>query len=645
MAKFDPTKLPVKKEKASALLDKVLSAESIIRKAHFDDWRKLLDSYRLGVERPNGDRGLAIISASIDALKPHIFHNDPSIFAKPRNPSELGEEKQKAKLTQAALMYEWEEGGFNNECKKILDDALILSAGIGRVTYQPAGVFVPVEDYDRDLDEDDVDEDDTVMQTIRDRLEEMGIPPDRSAAHATMLRVSPFNFIFPPGYDEIHRMPWVAVRHLIHIDEIKNDDRFGNTKHLFPDKVKSIDALNEDGVGNVWRKEEAEHIEVYEIWYHDWASRVVRTGGGKKRRRVKELRVLWACQQPSSKGSGPTILKHALSPLDMEGYPFVDLRFEKVNDQFYGISLVHKMLPLAERLQRLVDGAVSGLEASMALKTVYKDGIFDKQAKAALGSKTPQMVAAKSKNVAADVRNLVMPAFPQEFLGTFNILRGLMNEVGAGDEAMRGGRSSAKSATEVSYRAAMHAGRSESKLRIFEVFVRTVARKTLQVMQQFYDAERWVRITGGDTPMSYTRHDIRGEFDVGVHAGSMKPIGPEAERQAYIGFMNALASAAQALTVAQVPQEAVALFYNKALSLWEQDSPELRDSFAQLFGQAATQAGGGPQQQPPPGEMAGPGPEESIAAGAAVNPATGEPLTIPAAAQSSFAPSPGVPTF
>ena len=120
MAKFDPTRLPAKKEKVAGLLSKVLTAESTLRKAHFDDWRKLIDSYRLGVEKPSGERGLAIISASIDALRPHIFHNDPSIFAKPRNPSELGEEKQKAKLTQAALMYEWEEGGFNNECKKIL---------------------------------------------------------------------------------------------------------------------------------------------------------------------------------------------------------------------------------------------------------------------------------------------------------------------------------------------------------------------------------------------------------------------------------------------------------------------------------------------------------------------------------------------
>jgi len=641
MAKFDPTKLPIKRDDAGALLDRVLSAEEIIRKSHFDDWRELMDAYRMGIEKQDGSRGLALISSALDAVKPHIFHNDPSIFAKPRRSTDAGEEKLKAKLAQAALMYEWQEGGFNRECQRILDDALVLSAGVGRITYQPAGVFVPVEDYDRDLDEEEEIGDDSSIATIRDQLEALGLPSDRPAAHATLLRVSPFNFVFPPGYDEIGRMPWVAIRHLIHIDEVKNDSRFANTKDLVPDKVKSLDELNESSIGNVWSREDAEHVEVYEVWYHAWAKRVVRVGGAKKRRRVKEMRILWACRQ-GDKGSDLTVLKHALSPLDMEGYPFVDLRFERVNDQFYGISLAQKILPIAVRMQRLMDSAVSGLEASMALKTVYKDGIFDKNAKAALASNLPQMVAAKSKNVGGDVRNLVMPAFPQEFLGTMNILRSFMNEVGAGDEAVRGGRSSAKSATEVSYRAAMHAGRSETKLREFEKFVQIVSRKTLQVMQQFYDAERWVRLTGEETAVGYTRSDIRGEFDVGIHAGSMKPVGPEAERESYIGFMNALAMAAQSLTAAQVPPQAIAIFYTKALELWEQDSPAIRDSFAQLFGQAAGQAGAAS----PEGQGAGSAPpEESIGMGAAVNPVSGDSLTVPASGREGFVAPPGVPQF
>jgi len=643
MAKFDPSRVPIKAEEATALLDKVLVSESIIRKAHFDDWSRLMEAYRLGVQKSDGKSGMALISSSVDALKPHIFHNDPSIYARPRRPSDLsGDVEIKAKLAQAALSYEWVEGGFSVECRKILDDALILSAGIGRVTYQPAGVFVPVEDYDRDLDEEVELGDDEAMSTVRDRLEELGFPVDRQTAHVTMRRVSPFNFIFPPGYDEIGRMPWVAVRHLIHIDELRNDDRFRNTSGLVADKVKSLDELNESNIGNVWRREEAEHVEVYEIWYHTWASRLVRSGGKSRRKKVKEMRVLWVCQQTNKDGRGPTVLKHALSPLDMEGYPFVDLRFERVNDQFYGISLVHKMLPIAELIQRLVDGAVSGLEAGMALKTIYKDGIFDRSAKAALASPRPEMVAAKSKNVSADIKAFVMPSFPQEFLGALNLLRSFMNEVGAGDEATRGGRTSAKSATEVSYRAAMHAGRSESKLRLFEGFVQTVARKVLQVMQQYYDAERWVRVTGIEEPVSYTRSDIRGEFDVGIHAGSMKPVGPEAERQAYIGFMNALAMAAQSLTAAQVPPQAIGKFYEKALALWEQDSPEMRDSFAQLFGEAAAAAGAAPAAA---GAPVGQEPPAEIASGAAVNPATGDPLTMPAAARPTFSPPPGVPQF
>jgi hypothetical protein len=150
-------------------------------------------------------------------------------------------------------------------------------------------------------------------------------------------------------------------------------------------------------------------------------------------------------------------------------------------------------------------------------------------------------------------------------------------------------------------------------------------------------------LTGEEAAVGYTRSDIRGEFDVGIHAGSMKPVGPEAERQSYIGFMNALAMAAQSLSAAQVPPQAIAVFYAKALDLWEQDSPAIRDSFAQLFGQAAGQAGAAP---PPGGEGGGEAPpDEAIGMGAAVNPATGEPLTIPAAGRGGFSPPAGVPEF
>ena len=141
MAKFDPTKLPIKQDDAGALLDKVLSAEEIIRKAHFDDWRELMDSYRMGIEKQDGSRGLALISSALDAVKPHIFHNDPAIYAKPRRPSDVGEEKLKAKLAQSALMYEWQEGGFNRECQRVLDDALVLSAGEESHTSQQACLF------------------------------------------------------------------------------------------------------------------------------------------------------------------------------------------------------------------------------------------------------------------------------------------------------------------------------------------------------------------------------------------------------------------------------------------------------------------------------------------------------------------------
>ena len=233
MAKFDPQKIPISEEDAKSLLRKVLSAAEVIQRAHFDDWRRLLTAYQIGPVEEDGPPGVGLIAASIQSIKPMIFHNDPSIYCTPRRDG--GEEQlRQAKIAQSALNYEWQEGGYSNEASKILDDALIFAAGIGRVTYQPTGLFVPVEDYDRDLDVDEEEEVDLAAQTILDRLEEMGLPIDRPQAHATLLRVSPFNWVFPAGYDEIHRMPWTAIRHLVHIDEIQNDSRFATPRGLFP---------------------------------------------------------------------------------------------------------------------------------------------------------------------------------------------------------------------------------------------------------------------------------------------------------------------------------------------------------------------------------------------------------------------------
>ena len=372
-------------------------------------------------------------------------------------------------------------------------------------------------------------------------------------------------------------------------------------------------------------KGEPEHIEVWEIWYHTRAKRMIRDGTGRRKAKmVRETRTLWLTEAPEENANKktPAVLAHKLSYLDMGGYPLEEIRFSYTPNSFYGPSMVERMLPVAQDVQRLWDAATSGLERSLAMKTLVKKGVLDATARRKLASSNPEVVEVQSRNLGADVRNLNIPAFPQEMAFVMNMARAFVAEMGGGDEAMRGSRSSAGTATEVAYRAQITEATSGSKLASFEGFLSRVAQKILKLMQQFYDAPRWVQITGDEEAefVEYTREEIRGDLSVGVHAGSTKPAGPDAERQALIGFMGAVGQIIQTMSAMGAQPDVVSEFIEKAMRLWDQDSPALLDAFAEIAESGMKAAAGG---QPSP---------QAVGEGAAANPVTGEPLTNPATA-------------
>lgn len=639
MAKFNPQKIRISGEDAKKLWDCVRDDYDALKAGQFEQWKKLLKAYRVGpvgvMSNVQTDRfedvstqGLALISSVIQSMKPYMFYSDPSIYAEAKKVTEEGDEELRARLAQAGLSHQWQEGAASNEVDKVLDDVLIFGTGFVREAYQPSGEFVPVENYDTDFDEDEQIDDSEEAVLLRDRLEQLGFPVDKPQAHTSTLRLSPFNVIPPAGFDEIHKMPRLSVRHLIEIDRVKNDPRFANTSHLVADMVPSLDKIGMDDGGRTRRGVGGKptHVEVWEIWHPEWRRRKVYADGKKKWKMVKEMHVTWLVDQhpPAKNGKasdGPTILRNHVSALDMEGYPFIDIRFERVPDAFYGLSLANQLLPVAIWIQEMIDAGVSGMRAAMNQKVLYHEQKLGKNGLQLLNKPFPCAVPVKDKMSAGNaVSVLQLPAFPQEYHGFMNMLSALISRISGSDEAVQGGRSSAGSATEVAFRASVLKGRSEYKLKIFEKFLDRILRKKLQLMQQFFDADRWARITGEDEVVAYNRHQIRGEYDVGVHSGSTRPRGPEVERQAMIGFLEAFGAAIQTMQAAQVPPEVTADVVGKISRLWEQNMPSMMDSFAQMVGQGVRSVGQAP-----------PAAEGSTAEGNATNPMTGESLTVPAA--------------
>jgi hypothetical protein len=616
-------------------LQQILDAEATIKTEYYDRWETLRSAYEFGPnhdgsleESRQADQPIGIISSTLQSLLPYLFLADPSIYGRPKRETETGgltgpgNEKTRAKICGAALQHQWTEAGDYDEVEDMVLHSLIDGFAIGRTVYNSTGLMVPYINYDTTTDTDEIvaddqsDDDRQREQLLEDRLAEMGLFPDRKADTAAIQHVPAENFVWPQGHTKLRTCPWLAVRHLVHIDDVVNNPSFKNTKGITADRTLTS---GKTGLIYTTSKGEADHVEIWEKWHYEWATRRVRVPGSSKSkmRRVKELRVLWVCNQAGAKNTSPIVLKHTVSHLDMEGYPFEMLRWWRVPKKMVGISLAQQMLPFAVWLQRLTNGAVAGLEAAMALKVMYHEGKLGKNGLQLLGVPRPTMVPVKDKR---DVRNavapLVMPAFPQELHGLMNMIRGLMAEVGAGDEAMRGGRSSAKSATESAIRASSQQGKSERMLAIFEKTLTALLRKKWQIMQQYFTATRMARITGLDEGeyVEYSRADIQGEFDIGIHIGSTVPTGPEADRDGFIGFLQTLGTAAQVAMQAQVPPEGIAALYEKSLEIWNQDSPEIKDGFAAVLQQTAQSAG----QAPPP---AGTSPD-----GQAADPMTGESL-------------------
>jgi hypothetical protein len=629
MSTIDLTRVPIKPDDARKWMQAIEDAEADARHNLWEKWSLFREVFERGPKvnrmrikgglnvRSDGDeqQGLNVIAAAVLARKAYVYHQSPSFVCRPRTQTWDDDARGKSKVAQAALTTEWAEAEIDVELSKAWDDAEVLGTGIARVAYQPAGLFVPVENYEVDFDEETAPERSPEETLLKDQLEAMGVVVDRPDAHVAVSAISPFNFIPAPGYDEIAKMPWKAVRHLIHESDLKTREEFRGIPGL---KDVQADLVAAQEVDRSQRQSgfvfaDPKHVAVYELWYSARVRRPVKEGGETRMKMVRETRVLWLLPRRGKEQQGPLVLAHYVADdVGVLGSPFVDFRPMRSRTGFWGMSRVEQMLPAAEEMQQLMDAASAGTRAAFALKVLVKHGVFGKNEMHKLGSDQPEVVQARIRgaiNNAATVLNI--PAFPQEFALLMNLFRSFFAEIGAGDEAMRGGRSSAKSATESASRATAFQTRADYDLRGFEKFLRRVARSTFLLMQHHFTAERWASLGEDGTSIRFSRNNLLDEYDIQIHVGSTKPAGPEMEREAYMGFLNALAMAAQALQTAGATPDITAEFYDRALELWEQDSPAMRDAFSKLVGQSVAQARQAPATGPD-GQAADPLTGESL---------------------------------
>jgi len=619
-------------EAGKKLFDRVTNRYAELRGVR-DDYDRYLKAYEFGTEPDRGDKeqvhGLHLLAAAVDGQLAYMAYRDGKFYSRPMSSSE--DAAQQAREAAAILDKSWGKSRSWVEARRSAKDSFIFGTGYVRTNYDQAGLSMKADDYEV---ADDVSPEMTVGdEQVMEGLAEMELVNvvDSNESHVYIERISPYNVVTPGGFIDLRKMPWVAIRHVRLLDAVKADPDL-----KVPPRIRANESIDEAHVESsktsqrraMPTSEEPEHIVVWEVWYQEYTTALVTVGKKKQRRRIRETRCVMMTDAPvddSTTSDHPHILAHNVSYLDMPGYPLVSMRFIEVPDRHLGASLVARMLGPAEDMQRIFDMAVEGLLAAFSEKVIINEGKFSTTARNKLAAPGRSLVRAKGQgNPGNYIHKIAAQAFPQETAMAMNMVESMFSQVGAGDEALRGGRSSSGSATEFAGRTSILQVKSGDFQQAFEAFISEAGEKTWALAKQFYTSLRTVETVDPETGMpSFTRAkpaEMRDEFDIRLFSNSTKAESPEMEQQALMGFTSAVVELLTALQQLQVPPEVVELFLNRFMRAWEMDGAETKNAFAAITAGAiragAQAAGAAPGGAP-------------IESGAASNPETGAPLTAP----------------
>jgi hypothetical protein len=162
-----------------------------------------------------------------------------------------------------------------------------------------------------------------------------------------------------------------------------------------------------------------------------------------------------------------------------------------------------------------------------------------------------------------------------------------------------------RTATEASIIADAGNSRVAEKLAIVEMSIAQVARRVVQVMQQFMTGEEMARVAIAgpqDMFITYTRDDIVGEFDFSVEAGSTQPINDTVRRRQAVELMQALAPF---VGVVVDPGALVRYVLQNSFGVKDPDKFMMQQPVQQEGPQGPEGPEGAPQGMPPGGIPAG----------------------------------------
>jgi hypothetical protein len=500
-------------------------------------WRRMIDLYR-GKHWPKNTASnedliaVNLAFSTINVIAPSVSVNHPKIVVTPNDP----EGGDRAAFVEAVVNHLWKHHDFRTPFRRAIKDFLVFGHGWVKVGWKFVEQERRLGDSERgELLADALDEADA-FAAVRPDLAGDAPDDDEVAANlptTTLMivedqpfveRISPFDVFVDPEATCLDDAKWVAQRIIRPLYEAQTDKRYKPSvrKTLVADSVLNtqsgaIDQLANEHLGDV------ERTVVYEFYnVVDNTMSVVAKNGS-------EFLV------------DPTPMPYAY------GQPFVMIRNYDIPDYFYPMGDLEAIESLQEELDKTRSQLINARKR-YGRKYLYHERSFGPEGREALESDDDgRLVPVIDENKPLSEVVVPVPQVPlsPEVYNVSTIIEQDINTVSGVSEYARGQMPEIRrTATEASIIADAGNARASDKLAIVEISIGAIARRVIQLMQQFMTGDQMARVTdkgGGNLFVPYTRDEIVGEFDFSVEAGSTQPMNDTIRKQQAVSLLNAMA--------------------------------------------------------------------------------------------------------
>ena len=500
-------------------------------------WRRMNDLYR-GKHWPRttaSSEDLIAVNlafSTVNVIAPSVSVNHPKIVVSPTLP----EDGDRATFVEAVINYMWRHHDFRNPFRRTVKDFLIFGHGWLKVGWNFVEQERSLGDVERqEMGEDALFEADLygmenpeLAGSLPSDEELLAMVPQTSMTvvedQPFVERISPFDMFVDPEATCMADAKWIAQRVIRRLDDAKAD------KNYKPSVRKSLtaDAMLYPMYESASRQEreqfllEEERVAVYE--YYDIANNTMAV----------------------SSMTGDEFLVDPFPMPYAYGQPFVMLRNYDVPDFFYPMGDLEAIESLQTELNK-TRSQMMNARKRYARKYLYHERSFGPEGREALESdQDGRLVPVVDENKPLSEVVVPMPQTPlsPEVYNMSSIIQEDMYTVSGVSEYARGQFPEIRrTATEASIIADAGNARAADKLAIIELGIGHVARRIIQLMQQFMTGEQVARVVGrgGENLfVSYGRDDIVGEYDYSVEGGSTQPTNDTIRKQQAVSLLNAM---------------------------------------------------------------------------------------------------------